>query len=117
MIKRISIALLFMLPAKAIALDGDHYLNLATCISYASIKGDIGNKKPIPRDYAITISTLTEEYMFEAEVLGFDDNQAHTFIVNELMRQNRIKEEKGIETLTKEVGPTCKALARLFTGG
>ena len=111
----IFIALLSILPAKAFASSGDYYLNLAKCISYATVKGGLDGSKAVPRDYAVTIAALTEEYMFEASVLGFDDNMAHTFVVNELTRQNRIKNINGIEALTAEVGPVCRQLAANFS--
>nr|WP_250808364.1 hypothetical protein [Neorhizobium tomejilense] len=99
------------IPSLASSADGARYLDLAKCIAYATVKGGLDGKKDVPPEYAAVISLLGEEYMFEASALGLDDDQAHTFVVTELMRQNRVKEERGMETLTEEVGQTCSALA------
>lgn len=110
------VAAIVMLPSFANAADGDRYLNLAKCMAYATVKGDLDGKKPVPTDYAAVISVIGEEYMFEASALGMTDDQAHTFVVNELMRQNRIKQEQGMAVLTGEVGDTCSALAETLIG-
>lgn len=114
MLKTILVAALVALPVTASAADSARYLDLAKCISFATVKGGLDGKKEIPADYAAVISVLGEEYMFEASALGMSDDQAHTFVVTELMRQNRMKEEKGMDALTAEVGATCSALADTF---
>ena len=103
--------LILTTPTLSVAADGARYLDLAKCIAYATVKGGLDGKKEVPPDYAAVISVLGEEYMFEAGALGLNDDQAHTFVVTELMRQNRVKEEAGIEKLTEEVGPKCSSLA------
>lgn len=114
----ITAAAFLLLPTLASAADGTRYLDLAKCMTYATVKGGLDGKKPVPKDYADVISVLGEEYMFEAAALGMDDNEAQTFVVNELIRQNRIKEEKGMDALTAELGDTCSALAgQLIAGG
>jgi Pyruvate/2-oxoacid:ferredoxin oxidoreductase gamma subunit len=107
----ITTAVMFLLPTLANAADGARYLDLAKCMTFATVKGGLDGKKPVPKDYADVISVLGEEYMFEATALGMDDNEAQTFIVNELIRQNRIKEEQGMDALTAELGETCSVLA------
>ena len=98
------------LPTLAQATDGSRYLDLSQCMAYATVKGGLDGKKDPPREYADVISALGDEYMIEASMLGMDDNQAHTFVVNELMRQNRIKEEEGMDALHAELKEKCSAL-------
>jgi hypothetical protein len=112
-----AILAVLLLPTLANAADGGRYLDLAKCMAYATVKGGLDGKKPVPADYANVLSILGEEYMFEASALGMDDNQAHTFVVNELVRQNRIKEEGGIVALEAELGGTCSALAGKLISG
>ena len=105
------------IAAPAVAADGPRYLDLAKCMAYATVKGGLDGKKEVPAQYATAISAMGEEYMFEAAALGLDDDQAHTFVVTELMRQNRIKEEMGMDALSAEVGATCSKLADSIIGG
>jgi hypothetical protein len=98
-------------PAIVGAADGARYLDLAKCMAFATVKGGLDGKKEVPPEYAQVISLLGQEYMFEASALGLDDDQAHTFVVTELMRQNRVKEERGMDALTAEIGTTCSDLA------
>lgn len=100
----------FLLPTLANAADGARYLSLSQCMAYAAVKGGLDGKKDPPREYADVISALGDEYMIESSMLGMDDNQAHTFVVNELMRQNRIKEEEGMDTLHAALKEKCSAL-------
>ena len=116
MLKIALLAALVSVPSMASAADGARYLDLAKCMAFATVKGGLDGKKEIPADYAAAIAVLGEEYMFEASALGMNDDQAQTFVVTELVRQNRIKEEKGMDTLAAEVGPTCSALADSLIG-
>jgi hypothetical protein len=117
MLKIAIAAAIALLPTLANAADGTRYLDLAKCMAFAAVKGGLDGKKPVPADYANVLSVLGEEYMFEASALGMDDDQAQTFVVNELTRQNRIKQEKGMDALTAELGDTCSALAGTLIGG
>jgi hypothetical protein len=117
MLKIAITAAIVMSSTMAYAADGNRYLNLAQCMAYAAVKGGLDGKKAIPTPYAKMISALGEEYMFEASALGMDDDQAQTFVVNELTRQNRIKQEKGLQALADELGDTCSALADTLIGG
>lgn len=110
MLKSAIVAAALFLPTLANASDGARYLNLSQCMAYAAVKGGLDGKKEPPREYADVIAALGEEYMVEASMLGMDDNQAHTFVVNELIRQNRIKEEEGIDALHAELKEKCSAL-------
>jgi len=111
-----AVAVFSLIPAIAPAADGARYLDLAKCLSYATVKGGLDGKKEVPPEYAAVISVLGEEYMFEAAALGMDDDQAHTFVVNELARQNRMLEEGGMEVLKAELADTCSALADNIIG-
>ncbi|MDW9481772.1 hypothetical protein GOB57_24290 [Sinorhizobium meliloti] len=117
MLKFAMTAAIVVLPTLASAADGARYLDLAKCMAYATVKGGLDGKKPVAADYANVISMLGEEYMFEAAALGLDDDQAHTFVVNELVRQNRIKEEEGMDALAAELADTCAALAETLIDG
>lgn len=102
-------------PAAAHASDGSRYLDLAKCIAYATVKGDLDGTKPIPQDYAVAIKTLGDEFLFEAKTLGFDDTQSQNTIVNELVRLNKLKQDKGIGAVKDELGQTCSDLADEMT--
>ena len=110
----IAIALFMSTTAPSQAADTDRYLSLAKCMAYAAVKGGVDGKKEIPADYAAVISLLGEEYMFEATALGLSDDQAHTFVVNELMRQNKMAAERGMDALNTEMKATCAAIADEF---
>lgn len=109
--KKLLLAIAVILPATAHAEDNSRFLNLGKCMAYATVKGGIDGKKDIPADYLVALKVMLDEYMFEAEALGFSDQQAQDAFVNELMRQNREKKEKGLDTLKKELAETCATLA------
>jgi hypothetical protein len=115
MLKYTLAALVALAPAAVKAEDGDRYLNLAKCMAYATVKADLDGKKAVPPEYSIAIATVGKEYMMEASFLGFDDNMAQTVVVNELMRMNRIKTEKGIGAVKAEVGDMCSRIATELT--
>lgn len=108
----------FLLPSPLAAADGtaDRFLTLSKCMAYAAVKGGLDGEKPIPPEYAVVIAAIGEEYMFEARVIGMDDDAAHTAVVNELIRQNRIKREQGLDALAKDLGPLCSNLSEEFSG-
>ena len=111
MFKHLLIASFMLAPVSAHAIEGDRYLSLGKCMAYAAVKGGLDGKKDVPPEYAQVIQLLGQEYMFEAKTLGFTDEEAQMVFVNELMRQNRVKVEHGIEALTEEVGKLCSDLA------
>jgi hypothetical protein len=114
MLKRLLIAVIVLAPVSAHAVDGDRYLTLGKCMAYAAVKGGLDGKKPIPPDYAQVIQLLGDEYMFEARTLGFTELQAQVAFATELVRQNKIKAEKGLPVLTDELGKLCSDLADEF---
>lgn len=107
------------IPARA-AGDAPHddarFRQLGDCMAYLAVAGGLDGKKDVDPALGAMISTLGTELMFEASVLGYNDDKAQTYVVNRLMERNTEANEKGTEEMKASYGPMCAALAASVTG-
>lgn len=89
--------------------DDTRFRQLGECIAYFAVASGMDGKKEVPPPIASRISLLGGELMFEASVLGYDDDKAHTSVVEKLMEMNTVVAEQGTVALSSYAG-MCEAL-------
>lgn len=92
------------------------FRQLGDCMAFYAVAGGVDGKTQVDPALAATITALGSELMFEASVLGYDDDKAQTYVVNKLVERNTEVNEKGSAEMTASYGPMCSALAESLTG-
>lgn len=97
--------------------DDTRFRQIGECIAYYAVSSGMDGKKAVDPGTGQVISVLTGELMFEASVLGYDDDKAQTSVVEKLMAQNTVVNEQGTEALAAQYGPMCASLAKTVMKG
>jgi hypothetical protein len=103
---------IFIPPAMAQAPDTKRMEDLGTCLAFSYVNNGLDGKVDPPEELREGIVALRNEYVNEATWLSRDDNAAHTFVVEQLMEQNRIKELKGIEAVRSRYLKLCQEVGQ-----
>lgn len=93
------------------AADTQRYNDLGVCMAFIAVDSGIDGKRDVDPSLGQTIAAIGAEFMFEATVLGYDDNTAQTFVVSKLQEMNLQVNEMGSAALKEEFGPKCKEVA------
>ena len=92
--------------------DDTRFRQIAECTAFFSVSSGMDGNSQVAPEAAAIISALASELMFEASILGYDDDRAHTAVVERLMDQNALVNERGTEALAASHGSMCAALAK-----
>lgn len=115
--RRIILPLMVLLSCQsAHAADQQRMKDLGTCLAFSYVNAGLDGKKDVPEDLLPGIMAIKDEYMFEATVNGLDDNAAQTFVVEQLAEQNRMSQEKGVDTVRAMYRPLCSDVAETLMG-
>jgi len=96
--------------------DDTRFRQLGMCIAYFAVVSGMDGKKEVPPALAARISSLASEMMFEATLLGYDDDTAHTSVVEKLVEMNTVVAEEGTGALVRANGQMCEAVAAQVEG-
>jgi len=108
---------LFAHKSYAQSADESRYKELGTCMAYVAVINDLDGKRQVEAEAGSALAALGNEFMFEASLLGYDDNQAHTYVVEELVRLNMQSREFGAQAVEAEHGGHCRALMSALKDG
>lgn len=87
------------------------FSELGECLAFIAIESGVDGKKEVHEDVATTLSAMGSEFMFEASLMGLDDNTAHTFVVEKLVEMNLTANEQGSEAVRSQYGDKCRDVA------
>lgn len=93
------------------AADETRFRQLGECMAYFAVISGMDGKKEVPPAVAGQIAALGSELMFEASVLGYDDDRAHTSVVEKLVEMNTVVSEQGTQALSASYSAMCDAVA------
>lgn len=93
------------------AADDTRFRQLGECMAYFAVASGMDGRKEVDPAIARMLSVLGSELMFEASLLGYDDDRAHTAVVEKLVELNTVANEKGAEAVSASHGAMCTALA------
>lgn len=112
--KNIATLFFFLMASAAVAgevVENKRYNELGECMAFIAVDSGVDGKKSVHPDTAKTISAIGAEFMFEASMLGYDDNIAQTFVVEKLQAMNLQTNEMGSGSLRQQYGEKCREVA------
>ena len=91
--------------------------DLGTCLAFSYVVNGLDGKVDVPADLLPGILALKDEFMFEASIHGLDDDTAQTYVVEQLIEQNRVRELKGIDEVREKYLELCAGIAESLADG
>lgn len=92
------------------------FRQLGDCMAFFAVAGGLDGKKDVDPNLAQKIADMGTELMFEASILGYDDDKAQTYVVNRLVERNTEVNENGSDEMIANYGPMCTALSDQVSG-
>lgn len=113
-------AMVAFVPVQAFAQDvpeATRFRQIGECMAYFAVVSGMDGKKEVPPAVSARLAALGSEFMFEASILGYDDDRAHTSVVEKLIEMNTIISEQGTQALVASHGTMCEAVVETMMEG
>lgn len=92
--------------------SSDQYAaDLGLCLAFAYVKADLDGERAVPDAMKPGLSALSSEYMFETSLKGTSADDAHRYVVDQLVQLNQFKTQHGIEMLDTQYTSMCNTIA------